>query len=203
MSQINKKTLERLPKEFKDMFSALTLFRIKSHIKKGIFGIISVWKDGFEKIDNLEAMNDLMERIKSLGSGYIPIRGMWEGMEERGIFVFNIKKEVLQDLARDFEQEVFIHGSNGHWILYDTDGNAISDGYDFKVINLDNEVMNYSEHKNKIFLLKEMKKAIRTIEYKLNNEHLSNIKRRHLEKTLEGYKKKTEKNLTSYMKSIR
>ncbi|GAJ25086.1 unnamed protein product, partial [marine sediment metagenome] len=168
------------------MFSALTLFRIKSHIKNGVFGIISAWKEGLEKIDNLEAMNDLIERIKSLATGYIPIIGLWEGEKIRAIFIYNITKDDLQDLAKEFGQEVFIHGNQGHCILYDTDGNAISDGHNFKVLELDGEVMNYREHKNKRLLLSDMKKAIRTIEYRLNNEHLSNIKRRHLEKTLEG-----------------
>ena len=203
MSQINKKDVGKLPKEFKNMFSALTLFRIRSHIRNGVFGLISAWKEGLEKIDNLEAMNDLMERIKSLATGYIPIIGLWEGEKIRAIFIYNIKKDDLQDLAKEFGQEVFIHGNQGHCILSDTNGTTISDGHNFKILELDNEVMNYSEHKNKIFLLKEMKKAIRTIEYRLNNEHLSNTKRRHLEKTLEGYKKKIEKNLTSYMKSVR
>lgn len=203
MSQINNKDVGKLPKEFKNMFSALTLFKIRSHIRNGVFGLISAWKEDFEKIDNLEAMNDLMERIKSLVTGYIPIIGLWEGEKIRAIFIYNIKKDDLQDLAKDFEQEVFIHGNQGHCILYDTDGNTISDGHYLEVLELDEEVMNYREHKNKISLLSDIKKAIRTIEYKLNNEHLSNIKRRHLEKTLEGYKKKIEKNLTSYMNSVR
>ena len=198
---IDKKDIERLPHQFRDMILAMSLSRIYKHFKDGMFGIVTAWKDGKTKKENLESMYKLRGNINNMGYGYgIPTIGSWKGKIERSIFIPGISQADIQELAAKYNQDAYLHGSDAYWVCYDVSGNKLHEGTEFKVSSIDDETENYTIRRNRKFQLATI---ITNIERKLETNNLSYRKRQHLEKTLEGYKKKIKKNLTFYVNGVK
>jgi len=185
---IDKKDIERMPKDFRNMILAMSLSRIYKHFKDEMFGIVTAWKDGETKKENLESMYKLRGDINNMGHGYgIPTVGSWKGKIERSLFIPGISQSDIQELSAKYNQDAYIHGSDGYWVLYDSSGNKLDEGTEFKISSIDDETENYTIWRNRKFQLATI---ITNIERKLETKTLSYRKRRHLERTLEGYKRK-------------
>ncbi len=136
------------------MLLASSLGRLHQHISSGEFVIISAFLEDLSKKENMDRQWQLMEDIRTMGYGYIPTVGVWAGIQERSIFIYNMKFEEARTLAQKYNQESFIYGSKGLWAVYNaTTGEIMEMGQEFHPLNIDEEAMAYSQYKNKKFVL--------------------------------------------------
>lgn len=89
----------------------------------GTFGVISAYQGGSSKKKNQERHGELMADLQRLGYRPIPLRGSWEGVTEKSMFIPDIRPEHLFELGRKYGQDAVIHKSrDGVLGMYHTKG---------------------------------------------------------------------------------
>lgn len=119
------------------MLLELALARLSHQFKHGRFGVVSAFRDRPKK-ENLDALVKLMNRVEEMGYGCVPIKGYWGGVEERSLFIPDITKDAVAQLAKEFAPGAYIWGEQGRWFCYDTStGREIGQGRSFDVLTID------------------------------------------------------------------
>lgn len=153
---IHIKQFQRGPKSLQRLMMASSLGRIYQHFNTGEFGIVSAFLSNLEEAENNQRNRELFDTLKGMGIGYVPIIGVY-GAFERSVFLPQVEEEVVHELAAQFEQESYIWGEKGAWVMLDTNtGDILMEGNDFLASALDNEENYYSEldHRRFKFALK-------------------------------------------------
>lgn len=137
--------LDEIKKLDQPISESMRLSRILAHFRTRPFGIISAFKADKSDEKNLEQQYKLTQDIRRLGYGYIPIVGKWAKIPERSLFIPNISKDEIVELAKRYDQEAYLWGEKGKWAVYDTKTDEVyGSGTRFRVIDIDNAFDNYS-----------------------------------------------------------
>jgi hypothetical protein len=129
-----------MPEQMKKLFFTPSMWRVLTSFRDGPFGITSAFKPHASKGDNLKSQFELGLKITDLGHTYLAQVGAWNGVRERCLFIPEIKKDAVQALAQEFEQEAYIWGSNGRWHCHDSlDDRVLAEGNEIKMLAPDVE----------------------------------------------------------------
>ena len=140
------------------MITAVSLSRIYQQVEEGEnFALLSAFVSNVDKKDNLEKQWELMEDVRDLGYGYVPVEGFWMGTSENSVFIYGMTFDEAMELSQRYNQFSFIHGSRGVWGEFSTDGELMQVGEEFHALKLDEEAMAYSQLKGRKFVLAEAK----------------------------------------------
>jgi hypothetical protein len=104
-------------------------------MKNGPYGILS-GHQGVEDNDEHKALNNertkrLKQRVRDLGHGFVNVSGAWKYNDdtmsryipEKSLFIPGADQQTLQDLAKEFNQEAYLSGSNGSFGVRNTHTN--------------------------------------------------------------------------------
>jgi len=103
-----------------------SLSRILSHVEGDrSFGVISAFRGGLSKQENMERHSELKDKIRKMGYGFIEMRGGYK--EEDGGFVNELslfipgvdKKEIIR-LGNDYDQDSVIYKDKESFTLLGT-----------------------------------------------------------------------------------
>ena len=148
---IHIKEFNRAPRNLQRLVTAASLGRIYQHFTTGEFGIVSAYLSNLPEGENRQRNRELFEMLKEMGIGYVPIIGKY-GAFEHSVFLPQVSEDVVHDLAAQFEQESYIWGEKGAWVMLDTStGDILMEGDEFVASTLDNEEDYYSELDNRRF----------------------------------------------------
>ncbi|MCR4424134.1 MAG: DUF3293 domain-containing protein [candidate division WOR-3 bacterium] len=168
------------------MLLELALRRLSHQFKNGRFGIVSAFRDRPKK-ENLAAMAKLMDRVREMGYGYVPIKGYWDGVPERSLFIPDITKDDVAQLAKEFAPGAYIWGDKGQWVCYDTSTDReIGQGRSFDVLKIDTEVQSYFRYWVRKSALTELEHIIAKLQSREKKDD-------QIERTLAGYQRKRER----------
>jgi len=102
-----------------------SLSRIWKHIEEDIrsFGVISAYRAG--ESDNKENHKKLKDMIRKMGLGYIEMKGGYKEDEggfvnERSLFVPNIKRKDVIDLGKEFDQDTVLYKDDKEFVSIGT-----------------------------------------------------------------------------------
>ncbi len=98
-----------------------SLSRIMTHINnKKTFGVISPFRKDNSKKENDIAYQNLIKLVKDMGYGYIEMKGGYQEstgfVNEKSLFIPNIKRNEIIDLGIKFEQDSVIHKNNTDFV---------------------------------------------------------------------------------------
>ena len=97
----------------------------------------------------------MMDLLKAEHVAYVPIVGQY-GVSEKSIFLMDIEPDEVERIAKKYEQETYIWGERGAWVMVNTDTGAIEmDGTKFLVTSVADEEDYYSKVKGRKFKLAE------------------------------------------------
>ena len=104
----------KIRKIVRDVIQETSLSRIWQHIENdGSFGVISPFRYNYSKEENMERLSNLIKKIRTAGLGYIELKGGFNEngniVEERSLFIPNIKEDFLINLGIEFEQYSVIY----------------------------------------------------------------------------------------------
>lgn len=132
MLKVTSKTIPTCPPEGYDRivarFAAAGLSRVLDHMWKGEFAIISASTSSNTPGENKQRTGTLKETVRSMGFGFIDIKGSYVydntnvPVVEDSIFVPQIPLSKALEIAKTFNQESIIYGSNGEWSEVSRDG---------------------------------------------------------------------------------
>tara|TARA_Y100001937_G_scaffold121361_1_gene180001 strand:- start:506 stop:1084 length:579 start_codon:yes stop_codon:yes gene_type:complete len=92
-----------------------SLSRILQHIESDrSFGVLSAFRGGLSKKENMERHADLKDKVRGMGYGFIEMRGGYKEedggfVNELSLFVPGIDKRALVDLGSDLDQDSVIY----------------------------------------------------------------------------------------------
>lgn len=105
-----------------------SLSRIMTHINKDTFGVISPFRKENSDKENNEKYKDLVKKIKEMGYGFIPLKGGYKEetgfVNEKSLFIPNIKRKELIDLGKEYKQYSVIHKDKNDFSEIGTNKNA-------------------------------------------------------------------------------
>jgi hypothetical protein len=116
------------------------LVKLWNHMLNGPFAIISAHngKDNITeegRAKNNERQGKLKQEIANAGFGFFDMKGVWENSElskyipEKSLFVIGIDESATHELANLYQQEAYIWGDMGSFIVRETKtGNALVQG---------------------------------------------------------------------------
>lgn len=97
--------------KFQDYLKESSLSRIWTFVEKDkySFGILSAFRDDYDKKGNMERHKQLKKEVRDRGYGYIEMDGAYpEGgktAKEKSLFIPNISKKDIIDLGIQYEQD--------------------------------------------------------------------------------------------------
>ena len=103
-----------------------SLSRILQHIESDrSFGVLSAFRGGLSKKENLERHADLKDKVRGMGYGFIEMRGGYKEedggfVNELSLFVPGIDKRALVDLGSDLDQDSVIYKDKNSFELVGT-----------------------------------------------------------------------------------
>ena len=103
-----------------------SLSRILSHVEGDrSFGVISAFRGGLSKQENMERHSELKDKIRKMGYGFIEMRGGYKEedggfVNELSLFVPGIDKRALVDLGSDLDQDSVIYKDKNSFELVGT-----------------------------------------------------------------------------------
>lgn len=104
--------IRREERRIKTALRQQTFKKLLEH--QGSFGIISAYASGKPKSENKERHGQLMAALQKLGYGgnkTQDIKGQWEGVSEKSLFVKSVKPSDIFQLGRFFGQDAVIYKS--------------------------------------------------------------------------------------------
>ena len=136
---------------------SFSIARVYDHFKNNSFGILSAYLAHLPKEVNIGRNIHLFEMLKSYGIAYVPIKGVY-GLPEKSVFLPGVEPDVVKDLAKAFDQESYVWGEKGTWMLVMTATDVIDRyGTDFRVTSAEKAEDYYSEYKGRKFQLERTK----------------------------------------------
>ena len=105
------------------------LSKVWQHIEHGgSFGVISPYRKEFSSSENEIRYSELKNQIRTLGYGYIELSSGFKEedgwVNEKSLFIPNIKKKVLIDLGVKYNQFSVIYKDTNEFIEIGTDENS-------------------------------------------------------------------------------
>lgn len=103
-----------------------SLSRILQHIESDrSFGVLSAFRGGLSKKENMERHADLKDKVRGMGYGFIEMRGGYKEedggfVNELSLFVPGIDKRALVDLGSDLDQDSVIYKDKNSFELVGT-----------------------------------------------------------------------------------
>ena len=103
-----------------------SLSRILQHIESvRSFGVLSAFRGGLSKRENMERHADLKDKVRGMGYGFIEMRGGYKEedggfVNELSLFVPGIDKRALVDLGSDLDQDSVIYKDKNSFELVGT-----------------------------------------------------------------------------------
>ena len=103
-----------------------SLSRILQHIESDrSFGVLSAFRGGLSKRENMERHADLKDKVRGMGYGFIEMRGGYKEedggfVNELSLFVPGIDKRALVDLGSDLDQDSVIYKDKNSFELVGT-----------------------------------------------------------------------------------
>ena len=103
-----------------------SLSRILQHIESDrSFGVLSAFRGGLSKKENMERHADLKDKVRGMGYGFIEMRGGYKEedggfVNELSLFVPGIDKRALVDLGSDLDQDSVIYEDKNSFELVGT-----------------------------------------------------------------------------------
>ena len=142
----------KAPSDMKDAIFASGIPRILDHFKNNTMALVSGFRAGKPIEENLERHWQLAQKVRSMQLGYVPVKGFWEGIEERSLLIPSITQEQAQFLSKSFDQDSYFWSKDGaFWIFNTNTGEVEFSGAKFNLVGFgrDAEFENYSETKRK------------------------------------------------------
>lgn len=139
--------------DFDKVVEAGGFSRMIQHTLSNEFGILSAFLSTLSPEDNNARHKTLKQRVRGLGYGFIPAKGVWDGAAEMSLFVPNMSREDVATLAAEFGQEAYVHGADGKYQVLHTDtGGVLSEGQtgeDFRQFDESESPTAYTEVKDR------------------------------------------------------
>lgn len=111
-------------KQFKSFLKESKLSRILQHVQSDTpFAVISTFRKKYSDEENIQRHKQLLKDIKTLGYGFIQLKGGYTGdegyVEELSVFIPNITEKHAFDLGKKYEQESIILKTEKKFGLFD------------------------------------------------------------------------------------
>ena len=107
------------------------------HMLEHQFGMISSDRGERTPKENEIKHNELKQAIRNFGYGFIKAKGAWKETEEATglsafvnestLFVPNANELILIELSRQFDQEAYVYGQSGYYVIKKVDGAIIQE----------------------------------------------------------------------------
>ena len=150
MGNVIKLKQSDLLKIVKSKINESSYSRIWQHITNNdTFGVISPYKSNLIDDDNRKRYIELIKEVKTLGYGYIPLKGGYtylngDTYEEQTLFIPKIKKDQLLGLGRKYEQETVIFKDNTQFSLINCNDGKVEMEFKKDGITFDPETLKYA-----------------------------------------------------------
>lgn len=138
------RTARYAPADYNGVLNENAVERLHDTYNNNDFGVLTGFKAGNTKKENLAMQFNLAEKIRGLHLLPIPHIGFWDNMPHRCLFVPEMKKSQARELSQEFEQSAYIWGSEGLWLCFSTEtGDVLCRDKRFKYIDFDEQFMLY------------------------------------------------------------
>lgn len=89
-----------------------SLHRAHQHAEKqghNSFGIVTAHRADASPKENKKNMKELKDHLRSLGHGYIRMKGHWDGNAEPSLFVPGLSRHHAEKIRHKYDQDAVIH----------------------------------------------------------------------------------------------